>query len=217
MKRRAMILSGGWEGHDPRGTSSWIATLLQENGLDAVIHENLTILDHPETLRDLALVVPNWTVGTMTGEQEKNLLGAVASGTGLGGFHGGMGDAFRGQTNYQFAVGGQFVAHPDDHQTYQVEFNRPAHELTLGLEDFAITTEQYYMHTDPANEILASTVFQTRSAPWINGTRMPLAWIRHHDQGRIFYSSLGHSLRELKHPTVRELMRRGLRWAARLV
>lgn len=216
MKRRAIILSGGWEGHDPRGTSSWMAALLQEIGLDAEIHESLMILDKPEPLWDLALVVPNWTMGTLTFEQEKNLLGAVESGTGLGGFHGGMGDAFRGQAHYQFAVGGQFVAHPDDHQTYQVEFTRSPHELTRDLADFSITTEQYYMHTDPANEVLASTVFQTQSAPWINGTRMPVVWIRHHAKGRVFYSSLGHSLREMQHPTVRELMRRGLRWAARL-
>ena len=165
---------------------------------------------------DLALVIPNWTMGTLTGDQEKNLLAAVEAGTGLAGFHGGMGDAFRGQTQYQFAVGGQFVAHPDDRKTYLVEFTRPSHELTRGLEDFEITTEQYYMHTDPANTVLATTMFKARTAPWINGTRMPVSWVRHHGKGRVFYSSIGHSLDELRHPTVRELMRRGIRWAARL-
>lgn len=216
MSRTALILSGGWEGHDPKGTSAWFAELLLESGLQPEIREDLSVLDRADFLRGLALLVPNWTMGTLTGDQEKNLLAAVEAGTGLGGSHGGMGDAFRGQTQYQFAVGGQFVAHPDDRKSYRVEFATPAHELVRGLEDFEITTEQYYMHTDPANTLLATTVFQTRTAPWINGTRMPVSWIRQHGKGRVFYSSIGHSLEELRHPTVRELMRRGMRWAARL-
>jgi type 1 glutamine amidotransferase len=165
--------------------------------------------------RTYDLIVPNWTMAELTGAQEAALVAAVASGVGLAGIHGGMGDAFRPNANYQFVVGGQFVAHPDDHHDYLVHIAKPDDPIVAGIGDFTFHSEQYYMHVDPGNEVLATTTFETKTAPWTNGTVMPVVWKRRHGAGKVFYSSLGHNAQQVAVPQVRELTRRGMLWAVR--
>jgi type 1 glutamine amidotransferase len=215
MKKKALILSGGWDGHHPAETSEIVAADLRKEGFAAETTTVLDVLLDQDALKTFDLIVPNWTMGQLTGEQEKGLVQAVENGAGLGGFHGGMGDAFRGQTLYQFVVGGQFVAHPDDHKDYVVHIVKKTDPIVAGLGDFTVHSEQYYMHVDPGNEVLATTTFQARSAPWVNGTVMPVVWKRRYGRGRVFYQSIGHSPKEFGVPEVREINKRGLLWAAR--
>jgi type 1 glutamine amidotransferase len=215
MKKKALIVHGGWEGHQPKETSEIVAADLREAGFAVELSATLdSFLDEPR-LKTFDLIVPNWTMGQMTGDQEGGLMRAIESGAGLGGFHGGMGDAFRGSTGYQFMVGGQFVAHPDNHKDYVVRIIKHSDPIVAGLSDFSIHSEQYFMHVDPSNEVLATTIFQTASAPWVNGTVMPVVWKRRYGQGRVFYSAIGHSPKEFDVPQVREITKRGLVWASR--
>lgn len=215
MAKKALVVYGGWPGHGPKETSALLAGDLLNAGFEVEVSDSLDALADGAKLKTFDLIVPHWTMGQLTGEQEKALCGAVESGTGLGGVHGGMGDAFRGNTLYQFMVGGQFVAHPDNHKDYAVKFAKLKDPIIAGLEDFSLHSEQYYMHVDPSNEVLALTTFNSTSAPWVNGTVMPVAWKRRYGQGRVFYQSIGHSTKELEIPQVREMTRRGLLWAAR--
>jgi type 1 glutamine amidotransferase len=213
--KKALIVFGGWDGHEPKKTSEIAATDLRAAGFEVELSDKLdSLLDEPR-LKTFDLIVPNWTMGQLTGEQEKALVSAIESGVGLGGFHGGMGDAFRNNCGYQFMVGGQFVAHPDNHKEYTVQIIKRDDPIVAGLSDFSITTEQYYMHVDPSNEVLATTTFKTTSAPWVNGTVMPVVWKRRYGQGRVFYQSIGHNTKEFDVPQVREITKRGLIWAAR--
>jgi hypothetical protein len=50
-------------------------------------------------------------MGQLSREQSAGLQQAVRAGTGLAGIHGGMGDAFRGNLEYEWMVGGHFVGH----------------------------------------------------------------------------------------------------------
>jgi type 1 glutamine amidotransferase len=134
---------------------------------------------------------------------------------GLAGFHGGLCDAFRNSPEYQFITGGQWVAHPGGIIDYRVEIERRDDPVVRGLDDFDYRSEQYYLHVDPANEVLATTRFSGEHAPWIDGVVMPVAWKRRHGQGRVFYSSLGHVAAEFQHPSMRTLFERGMLWAAR--
>jgi type 1 glutamine amidotransferase len=215
MSKKALIVQGGWDGHQPKETSELIAADLKDAGFEVEIADSLDAFLDEARLKTLSLIVPHWTMGTLTPEQEKSLVHAVESGVGLGGIHGGMGDAFRSSTGYQFMVGGQFVAHPDNHKDYVVHLAKKSDPILAGLNDFTIHSEQYYLHVDPSNEVLATTTFQTSSAPWVNGTVMPVVWKRAYGQGRVFYQSIGHSLQELQVKEVREITRRGLLWAAR--
>jgi len=213
--KKALVVYGGWDGHSPKATSELIAGDLRAAGFDVTISDSLDALLDAEKLKTYDLLVPNWTMGQITGDQEKALVSAVAAGTGLGGFHGGMGDAFRSATSYQFVVGGQFVAHPDNMKDYVVHISKGSDPIVAGLKDFAVHSEQYYMHVDPSNEVLATTTFQTKDAPWVNGTVMPVVWKRKYGAGRVFYQSIGHGPKELDIPEVREITKRGLIWAAR--
>ena len=156
-----------------------------------------------------------WTMGTLTADQEKILVSAVLAGTGLAGFHGGMGDAFRGSIGYQWMVGDQFVAHPDNIKDYTVNVVNRGDPIPDGISDFEVHTEQYYMLVDPRNEVLATTIAQSVSAPWTNGVVFRV-FGKNARKGRIFYSALGHELAEFKAvPQQLQLTLRGMEWAAR--
>ena len=206
----ALIVWGGWEGHSPEVFAGECARMLEDAGLSVSVRDTLDALIELDGER---LVVPIWTMGTIAPEPLAALLRAVEGGVGLAGFHGGMGDAFRDATDYQFMVGGQFVSHPDGIKDYDVHvLDDP---LTEGLSDFSVHSEQYYMHVDPSNHVLATTTFDPQTASWVAGTVMPVAWTRRWGAGRVFYSSLGHAPEELDVPEARELLRRGMLWAAR--
>lgn len=213
--KKALIVYGGWDGHEPDKTAAIAEQDLKSAGFSVELSATLDVLLDDAKMKTYDLIMPNWTMGTITEQQEKGLLDAVAAGAGLGGFHGGMGDSFRNNTTYQFAVGGQWVAHPDNITDYTVNIIKKADPIVAGLEDFAVHSEQYYMHVDPSNEVLATTVFHPKSAPWVEGTVMPVVWKRRYGQGKVFYSSIGHTAKEFEIPEVREITKRGLIWAAR--
>ena len=213
--KRALFLSGGWAGHEPAETTAIVATALQARGFDTEVATRTEALEEAEHLRSFDLIVPNWSMGALSKPAEQALLDTIAAGTGLAGWHGGMGDAFRDRTGYQFMVGGQFVAHPGDAIPYEVNVLSTADGLLDGLGDFRVTSEQYYLHVDPSNEVLATTTFSGEHVPWIAGTVMPVAWRRRWGQGKVFYSSLGHAARDFEVPQVLDLTLRGLLWAAR--
>jgi type 1 glutamine amidotransferase len=210
---KALVVQGGWDGHSPRAFAEAYASMLREEGFSVEIASSLDAL--LGGLDDLSLIVPIWTMGTISDEQLRSLLDAVAGGVGLAGFHGGAGDAFRAAPEYQWMVGGQFVAHPDGIKDYDVTIVDRESPITRGLADFRVTSEQYYMHVDPANHVLATTTFHPATAPWAEGVVMPVAWTRRWGTGAVFYCSIGHAVEELDVPEVGAMQRRGMLWAAR--
>ena len=212
--QRAFLVVGGWRGHAPATFAEWARAELDIEGFDVTLATSLDPLADAAAMQSYDLIVPLWTKGELSPEQELGLVQAVEEGTGLAGWHGGMGDAFRGSVRYQFVVGGQFVAHPGDVIEYRVRIER-REGLLAGIDDFDIRSEQYYMHVDPCNEVWATTTFDGEHAPWVEGCVMPVVWTRRHGQGKVFYCSLGHDPAEFDIPEVREIVRRGMRWASR--
>lgn len=212
--KHALMVWGGWEGHEPKQCIDLFAPILAEVGFRIEISDTLDVYLNTDKMQKLDLIVPIWTMGEITKEQEKGLLTAVQNGTGIAGWHGGMADSFRNNPDYQWMVGGQWVAHPGDIVDYRVNIIDHTDPITLGLSDFSVTSEQYYLHVDPSNEVLATTTFQTEIAPWVNGCVMPVVWKRMWGQGRVFYSSLGHNVNDFNVVEAREIQRRGMLWAA---
>ena len=212
--RKALIVWGGWSGHEPEQCAAIIRGMLEEDGFSVAVETKTDAFGDP-SIRDFHLVVPIYTMSKIEKEHAVNLASAVEAGVGLAGHHGGMADAFRESTEYQFIVGGQWVAHPGDIIDYRVEIARPDDPVMEGISDFAYRSEQYYMHVDPSNEVLATTTFSGAHAPWIDGVKMPVVWKRRHGKGRVFYSSLGHVASEFEVPEMRTILRRGMNWAAR--
>ena len=213
--KRALFVWGGWEGHEPERCTAIFAPLLEQAGYQTEISATLDSYLDVDHLRSIDLIVQTWTMDSITKEQLSGLQAAVQSGVGFGGWHGGMGDSFRQSTDYQFMVGGQWVAHPGNIIDYTVNIVDHDDPITAGLPDFQMHSEQYYMHVDPSNQVLATTTFSGEYAPWIAGTVMPVVWKRRWGAGKVFYCSLGHQARDFDVPEACEIVRRGLLWATR--
>lgn len=218
MNRQALIVYGGWEGHEPEAVAELFRGILQADGFTTVMKTELEALGDAGLVGNSDLVIPIWTMGQIDDEAVAVLSEHVANGVGLAGCHGGMCDAFRGNVNWHFLTGGQWVAHPgNDGVNYRVEFRKDIEDPIIeGLPDFEVSTEQYYMHVDPANQVLATTDFPVVPGPHdTNGrVKMPVVWKRRWGNGRQFYCSLGHQRSVLERDPLPELMRRGFRWAA---
>ena len=214
MTKKALFVWGGWDGHEPKQCVDLFAPLLVEAGYEVMISDTLQSYTDADLMRSLDLIVQVVTMSTITSDQQRGLLGAIKSGTGFAGWHGGMADAFRNNPEYQFMVGGQWVSHPGDIIAYTVNITS-SDPIVAGLSDFAIKSEQYFMHVDPNNEVLATTTFTGEHCAWIAGAVMPVVWKRYWGAGRVFYCSLGHVRSDFDVPQAREIVRRGLLWATR--
>ncbi len=213
MSKRVLLVRGGWEGHDPVAATDRYAAVLAGHGYQVSRSETLDA--YLGDLSGLDLIVQCWTMGSITAEQLAGLSAAVRAGTGFAGWHGGMVDAFRDQPGYHLLTGGQFIHHHREFVHYVV---RPVtgHPIMADLEPFEIHTEQYYLHVDPGNEVLAETSFvEDPDLPGVGTPTMPVTWLRRHGTGRVFVTTIGHRLADLEVPQVHDMITRGLLWATR--
>lgn len=212
--KQALIVYGGWAGHDPEGVAKVFEEILKEEGFAVRLSQSLEVFLEDLTVYDL--IVPIWTMDTLPPNAEQNVCDAVAKGTGIAGCHGGMCDAFRNHTTWQFMTGAQWVAHPGNSKvTYEVKL-LDGEPLNEGLESFSVTSEQYYIHVDPAVHVLATTDFTYPGPHMANGVAtLPVAFTKKWGEGKVYYNSLGHSRSVFDLPQAREMMRRGFLWAAR--
>lgn len=212
--KQALIVWGGWQGHEPEQCAAIVEKMLAGQGFKVQVEPSTRAFANP-MLAGMSLIVPICTQIKIEKDELANLTQAVRGGVGLAGFHGGMGDSFRDAVDYQFMTGGQWVAHPGGIIDYRVNITRPDDPVMQGIGDFDYRSEQYYMHVDPANEVLATTTFSGEHAPWVEGVVMPVVWKRRHGAGRVFYSALGHVSKEFEVPQMRSILERGMAWAAR--
>jgi uncharacterized protein len=216
--RQALVVRGGWDGHRPVEATERFIPFLKEHGFAVEVHDDPGVYTDAAKLADTDLVLQCYTQGVATDEQVLGLSAAVAAGTGLGGWHGGVVDSFRGSPDYLHLTGGQWAAHPGGFVPYEVEVvpGRADHEIVSGLERWAMNTEQYWVLTDGLNDVLATTTFAVRDdTPWREELTCPAVWTRQWGRGKVFVSTLGHKLEDLDHPDVRTLTERGLLWASR--
>jgi type 1 glutamine amidotransferase len=218
MSKKALIVWGGWDGHQPKQVAEIFRRTLAAEGFEVEVFDTLDAFKDESKLMALSLIVPVWTMGKITAEQANPVLNAVKSGVGIAGCHGGMCDSFREHTEWQFMTGGQWVAHPgNDGVKYSVKIGPTPSPITEGIKDFPVASEQYYMHVDPAVKVLAYTPFPTADGPHVgNGTvNMPVVWTKLYGKGRVFYNSLGHVANIVESEPCLTLMRRGFQWAAK--
>ncbi len=213
---KALITWGGWDGHQPDKVAAFFAGELRSAGMQVEVTDSLGCFDDQGRLTDLNLLVPVWTMSSIEKHQSENVAAAVAAGVGLAGCHGGMCDAFRTDVLWQFMTGAQWVAHPGNdgvHYRVRMVSDDP---LVAGISDFDVATEQYYLHIDPAVHVHAVCDFPVVDGPHApNGpVAMPVVFSKLWGQGRVYYNALGHQADVINHGPARELLRRGLLWAA---
>ncbi len=213
--KKVLFVWGGWKGHEPKECRDIFVPWMDNAGADVIVSDNLDIYTDAAIMDSLDLIVQVWTMGTIEKEQEQGLLKAVREKKiGLAGWHGGLCDSFRNNTEYQFMTGGQWVAHPGGVIDYSVQIVDTKDPVTAGLNDFDMHSEQYYMHVDPNVKVLATTRFSGEHAPWIEGSVIPVVWKKYYGAGRVFYNSLGHVAADFDVPEALTIMKRGIVWAS---
>ena len=220
MNREALVVWGGWDGHTPEQSVNVFIPWLKKQGFGVTVSNTLDAYLDAGKLAGLSLIVQCWTMGTLTNDQRQNLCKAVAGGAGLAGWHGGIIDSFRQETDYQFMTGGQWVAHPGGCiPSQRVNIADRKHEITKGLADFEIKdSEQYYIHVDPGCRVLCTTTFSGQHGDptqYKAGTVMPYAYTREWGKGRVFVACWGHTFKDFDVPEAKEIVQRGFLWAAR--
>jgi len=212
--KKILFVWGGWNGHEPDKCRDIFVPWMEDAGAKLTVSDTLDAYLNKDLMSSLDLIVQVWTMGQITGAQEGALLDTVKRGVGLAGWHGGLGDSFRNNTEYQFMVGGQWVAHPGGVIDYSVQISDKHDPITSDLSDFQMQSEQYYMHVDPNVKVLATTTFNGKHAEWIDGSIIPVVWKKYYGKGRVFYSSLGHVAKDFDVPEALEIMKRGIIWAS---
>ncbi len=215
-KKKALFVWGGWEGHQPKQCVDIFAPWLEKQGFDVEVSSTLDSYLDAAKMRSLSLIVQAVTMGQITPQQERGLLDAVRGGVGLAGWHGGLADSFRSNPEYEFMVGGSWAAHPGGILDYEVNITRRDDPITKGLSDFRMRSEQYYMLVDPGVEVIATTTFSGQADAPTKGVVMPVVWKKLYGKGRVFNTTLGHVAADFDVPQAREIVQRGMLWAARV-
>ncbi|MER8224614.1 ThuA domain-containing protein [Streptomyces sp. NPDC094143] len=229
-QKRALVVRGGWEGHEPVKATELFLPFLRDNGYAVRVEESTDVYADTAEMARTDLVVQCVTMSQITPEQLAGLSAAVVAGTGFTGWHGGIVDSFRSSADYLLLVGGQFATHPGKepcerrgeaadnflpHTISLTEAGR-AHPVTAGIEDFDLHTEQYWVLHDDLVDVLATTTHPVRPwQPWHRPVTSPAVWTRRWGAGRIVVTTPGHSIDVLEHPSVRTIIERGMLWATR--
>ena len=216
MSKHALVVWGGWDGHTPKQSVDRFIPFLEQNGFAVTVSGDLASYADAALMATQDLIVQCVTMSKISNEQFKGLNDAVKAGCGLAGWHGGLCDSFRENTEYQWMTGGQWIAHPGNCMDYDVHIANQFDAVTAGLADFRMPkTEQYFMHVDPGNTVLATTRFTGEHADEVREVIMPVVWKKKWGKGKVFYNSLGHTFADFDIPECRIMTERGLLWAAR--
>ncbi len=228
--RRALVVRGGWEGHHPVEATELFVPFLEASGFEVRVEESNDVYADAEVMAATDLVVQAVTMSDISREALQGLRTAVQRGLGLVGWHGGIADSYRSQSDYLQLIGGQFATHPslppdecagdetDNFRTHTIDITDlgRTHEITAGIDDFTLRTEQYWVLHDDLNDVLATTTHPVQSHhPWHRPTTSPAVWTRRWGHGRVFVATPGHSLDVLRDPHVRTIIERGMLWASR--
>ncbi|GAA3638794.1 ThuA domain-containing protein [Kineosporia mesophila] len=226
--KRALIVRGGWEGHQPVAATELFIPFLESSGYDVTIAEKPAVYADAGLMGTIDLVVQCVTMSSIEKDEVAGLRAAVAAGCGLAGWHGGIADSYRDSADYLQLIGGQFACHPGRHPDervgdatdnfipYRVDVVRDDHPVTAGVPSFDLVTEQYWVLSDGLSDVLATTTLAAQ--PWNEWTRPvtgPAVWTRQWGSGRVFVATPGHDVDTLRVPSVRTLIERGLLWASR--
>lgn len=229
-RRRALIVRGGWEGHQPREATELFIPFLEENNFEVHIEGSPDIYADASFMQDVDLIVQ---CNTMASIERRPLLGlraAIQAGTGMAGWHGGIADSYRNSSDYLHLIGGQFACHPgkhpdecvgdmsDNYVPYRINILASAtdHPITRGISDFDLVTEQYWVLCDSYIDVLATTTQAVREwDPWTRPVTSPAIWTRQWGRGRIFVCTPGHRVEVLNNPNVSTIIQRGMLWASR--
>jgi type 1 glutamine amidotransferase len=228
--KKALVVRGGWDGHQPIETTNIFIPYLESNGYEVRVEESPKVYTESDYMATVDLIQQTNTMATIEKEEFKGLQNAIINGAGYAGWHGGIADSYRNSSDYLHMMGGQFANHPgkepsecigeqsDNYLPHTINMTAlgKSHEITRGIEDFQLTTEQYWVLHDDYLNVLATTTQKVRPwDPWNREVTSPAIWTRYWGKGKIFVITCGHNLEIVLDPNVKTIIERGLLWASR--
>ncbi|GHD39465.1 hypothetical protein D9V29_07915 [Mycetocola manganoxydans] len=228
--RTALVVRGGWDGHQPVEATNLFLPFLEASGFEVRVEESPAVYADADYMATVDLIVQCNTMNTIEKDEFAGLRTAIEAGTGMAGWHGGIADSYRNNSDYLHLIGGQFACHPgkhpderigdasDNYIDYRVEMTDAAasHPITEGISDFDLTTEQYWVLSDDYIDVLATTTLPAREwDAWTRPVVSPAIWTRQWGKGKIFVATPGHSVEVLQDENVRTIIERGMLWASR--
>lgn len=228
--RQALVVRGGWDGHQPVEATDRFIPFLEGHGFEVTVHEHPAVYADAAVMAGIDLIVQCNTMNTIEKGEIAGLRAAVAAGTGLAGWHGGIADSYRSEADYLQLIGGQFAHHPVKHPSlctgeqsdyyipYRVDVlpDAAAHPIMAGIDSFDLVSEQYWVLSDDYNDVLATTTLAAREwDAWSRPITSPAVWTRQWGEGRVFVSTAGHNVAVLENENVTTIIERGLLWASR--
>jgi type 1 glutamine amidotransferase len=229
--KRALVVRGGWDGHQPVEATDSFLPFLKEHGYDVRVEDATAVYADAEYMATVDLIVQTNTMNTIERDELLGLIAAVEGGAGMAGWHGGIADSYRNSSDYLQFIGGQFATHPTrapreelkgeaadcfTHYTVNIVPEQAEHPIVNGIGDFDLHTEQYWVLSDEYNDVLATTTIPvTAYHPWHRPITCPAVWTRLWGEGRIFVCTPGHDMGVLADANVRTIIERGILWASR--
>lgn len=227
---KVLVVRGGWDGHRPVEATELFLPFLAASGFEIEVSDSTAVYADASVMAGTDLIVQCVTMSAIERDEVAGLRAAVAAGTGFTGWHGGIADSFRASSDYLQLVGGQFATHPgkapgecggdetDNFLRHTINLTALGreHPVTAGLDDFELTTEQYWVLHDDLSDVLATTTHPVQPwHPWHRPIVSPAVWTRRWGSGRVVVTTPGHSLDVLENANVRTVIERGMLWATR--
>lgn len=228
--KNALVVRGGWDGHQPVEATDMFIPFLQANGFNVRVEESPAVYADAAYMAEVDLIVQCNTMTSIERAEFEGLRNAIEAGTGMAGWHGGIADSYRNNSDYLHLIGGQFACHPGKHEDervgeqadnyvpYRVEMLPAAaeHPITAGIGDFELVTEQYWVLTDDYIDVLATTTLASNEwDAWNRPVTCPAIWTRSWGAGSIFVATPGHRVDILEDSNVKTIIERGMLWASR--
>jgi uncharacterized protein len=179
---------------------------------------------HPAILDKVDVVVWNNVSGdVLTLTQRQALRRFVENGGGFVGIHSAAGDP-----NYYWKwyadtlIGARFVGHPPNFQDARIVIDERAGSIARGLPASWTMNDEWYSFAESARASgshVIATLDETTYSPK-SGSRdltmgdHPIAWSRCVDNGRSFYSAIGHRPEGYTNTQLMALLENGLAWAS---
>jgi type 1 glutamine amidotransferase len=228
--RRLLVfdLNVGYGGHASIPYANLAIRLMGERtgSFEATVSSDPAVLE-AVSLRQFDAVFLNNTVGDIfaTEEVRRAFAAFVAGGGGLAGNHG----ASVASTDWQEfgeILGGRGASHREPDETVVINVEDPTHPITraFGAEPFEFTDEIYRLDAPYSRDMvrvllsvdpIATNMMQGRCYGRClrDDNDYPVAWIREHGKGRVFYTSIGHHPDAFWDPRVLHMFLAGVQYA----
>ncbi|MDN5202239.1 ThuA domain-containing protein [Fulvivirgaceae bacterium BMA10] len=116
-------------------------------------------------------------------------------------------------------IGAEFIRHPPIHE-FKVNITQPDTDITMNLPDFDIYDEMYFFKSiKPDINILMTSTYEgddVSGQDWENNfgksKSTPVTWTRKYGKGKVFYTSLGHSIGAVTNRYFQQVILNGLLW-----